>query len=204
MSITRAKTSSIAQGPSTNRNLLAGNPVILPGSYESIQTVTVGTNSPTSVTFTSIPSTYKHLQIRGIARDSRASTWVDTLWMYCNSDTTGSNYYGHVLGGNGSAAFAAADAGVNNFGMPIALTGATNVTTSFAPFVIDILDYASTNKNKTIRCLHGLDDNTNGTMRLRSGLWMNSSTAINSLTFVGGDVGVFFQQYSSFALYGIK
>jgi len=170
----------------------------------ALATVNVGTTSPTSISFTNIPNTYTHLQIRGIARDSRASTWVDTLWMYCNADTTGSNYYGHLLVGNGSTATAAADAGVNSFGVPIALTGATNVTTSFAPFVIDILDYASTNKNKTIRSLHGLDDNTNGTMRFRSGLWMNSSTAISSLTFQGGDVGVFFQQYSSFALYGIK
>ena len=203
MAITRARTSSVAQGPSTNRNILAGNPVILPGSYESIQTVTVGTNSPTSVTFTSIPSTYKHLQIRGIVRDSRASTWIDTLWMYCNSDTTGSNYYSHLLFGNGSAAGAAADAGVNSYGMPIGVTGATNVTTSFAPFVIDILDYANTNKNKTVRSLHGIDDNTNGQMRIRSGLWA-STAAVSSLTFQGGDAGVFFQQYSSFALYGIK
>jgi hypothetical protein len=203
LAITRAKTSSVAQGPSTSKSLLAGNPVILSGSYESIATVDVGTNSPTSITFTSIPSTYTHLQIRGIVRDSRASTWIDTLWMYCNADTTGSNYYSHILYGTGSAAGSDANAGVNSYGMPIGVTGATNVTTSFAPFVIDILDYANTNKNKTVRSLHGIDDNTNGQMRLRSGLW-TSTSAISSLTFQGGDAGVFFQQYSSFALYGIK
>ena len=203
MAITRARTSSVAQGPSTSKSFLANNPVILGGSYESIQTVTVGTNSPTSVTFSSIPSTYKHLQIRGIARSSRSATWVDTMWMYCNADTTGSNYYGHLLYGTGSAAAADAGSGSTPFGMPVGLIGATSVTTSFGPFVIDILDYTNTSKYKTVRSLHGLEDNTNGQMRLRSGLWI-STAAISSLTFQGGDVGVFFQQYSSFALYGIK
>ena len=203
MAITRAVASSITQGLPKNKSLLSGNAPILGGSYESIQTVTVGTNSPTSVSFTSIPSTYKHLQIRGIVRDSRSATWIDTLWMYCNSDTTGSNYYSHIIYGSGSAAGADANAGVNSYGMPIGVTGATNVTTSFAPFVIDILDYANTNKNKTVRSLHGVEDNANGQMRLRSGLWVGTA-AISSLTFQGGDAGVFFQQYSSFALYGIK
>jgi hypothetical protein len=165
--------------------------------------VTVGTSNPTTISFTSIPSTYKHLQIRGIARDNRSATWIDTMWMYCNSDTTGTNYYGHLLYGNGSAAGAAADAGQNSYGFPVALTGATNVTTSFAPFVVDILDYANTNKYKTVRSLHGIEDNTNGQMRLRSGLWM-STAAISGITFQGGDAGVAFQQYSSFALYGIR
>jgi hypothetical protein len=203
LSITRVKASSITQGLPKGKTALTGNDVILGGSYESIATVTVGTNSPTSVTFSSIPSTYKHLQIRGIARDSRSATWIDTMWLYCNADTTGSNYYSHILYGSGSAAGADANAGVDSYGMPIAVTGATNVTTSFAPFVIDILDYANTSKNKTVRSLHGIEDNTNGQMRLRSGLWM-STAAVNSLTFLGGDAGVFFQQYSSFALYGIN
>jgi hypothetical protein len=38
---------------------------LVTNSYESIQTVTVSTATP-SITFSSIPATYKHLQIRGL------------------------------------------------------------------------------------------------------------------------------------------
>ena len=201
MAITRAVASSITQGLPKSKSTLSGNSAIYAGSYESIQTVTLS-SSQTNVSFTSIPSTYKHLQVRVFARDLRASTWVDTLWVYCNADTTGANYYSHGLAGNGSSASAFADAGANSYGMPIGLTSATNVTSAYAANVIDILDYANTSKNKTFRSLHGVEDNTNGSMRLRSGLWM-STAAISTLTFntaAGGD----FAQYSSFALYGIK
>ena len=42
------------------------------GSYESIQTVTVGLGGAANVEFTSIPATYTHLQIRGISKTDRA------------------------------------------------------------------------------------------------------------------------------------
>ena len=45
----------------------AGKPF---GSFESIATATVSTATPT-ISFTSIPATYTHLQLRGIARDAR-------------------------------------------------------------------------------------------------------------------------------------
>ena len=201
MALRRLSTSSIQTNGKSSK--LWDQTTFQSGMF-ALATVNVGTTSPTSISFTNIPSTYTHLQIRGIVRDSRASTWVDTMWMYFNSDTTGSNYNSHLLSGNGSSTSSAYDLGVNTYGMPIGLAGATNLTTSFSPFIIDIFDYASTSKNKTVRSFHGLDDaNDNGLIRLRSGLWMSNS-AINGLTFQGGDAGVFFQQYSSFALYGIK
>ena len=181
--------------------LLGGAVAPAVGDYESIATVSLSA-SQTLIQFTSIPSTYKHLQVRAFARDLRASTWVDTLWVYCNADTTGTNYYSHGLAGGGSSASAFADAGANSYGMPIGLTSATNIASAYAANVIDILDYANTSKNKTFRSLHGVEDNTNGSMRLRSGLWI-STAAISTLTFntaAGGD----FAQYSHFALYGVK
>ena len=42
------------------------------GRYESIQTATVDSAGTASITFSSIPSTYTHLQIRGIAKIGRA------------------------------------------------------------------------------------------------------------------------------------
>jgi hypothetical protein len=162
------------------------------------------TSSAASVTFSNIPQDYKHLQVRAIVRNLRASTWVDTLWLYCNSDTTGSNYNSHGMLGNGTSATSFYDAGQNSYGMPIGLTGATNSSFAYAPNIIDILDYTSTTKNKTLKNLHGLDDaNDNGSIRLRSGLWINNSSPITSLTFTSGSADVF-ATYSHFALYGIK
>ena len=70
--------------------------------------------------------------------------------------------------------------------------------------VIDILDYANTNKYKTIRALTGQDGNGTGTatdwrLTFGSGLWMNTN-AITSIK----TVNVNFRNYSHIALYGIK
>jgi len=73
----------------------------------------------------------------------------------------------------------------------------------FSTGVIDILDYTSLNKNKTIRNLTGREDNSAGIVIFSSGLWLNSSTAISSLTLIDNG-GANFAQYSSFALYGVK
>jgi hypothetical protein len=74
----------------------------------------------------------------------------------------------------------------------------------FAPNVIDILDYANTNKYKTIRALTGMDTNSSvGVIIPRSCLWTNTS-AITSIELksVGGSYD--FVEHSHFALYGIK
>ena len=193
MSITRAKTSSIAQGPSTNRNLLAGNPVILPGSYESIQTITVGAGGQTTITFSSIPSTYKHLQIRGMARGTDSS--LRALFLSINS--TVNVVRSHYLYGNGGTASAGSQT-ANQIGWSI---GSGQLASAFSVAVIDILDYANTNKNKVTRCLAANDLNGSGDIALFSELF-DTTAAINAvnLTLEVGN----FVQHSSFALYGIK
>lgn len=192
MSITRAKTSSIAQGPSTNRNLLAGNPVILPGSYESIQTVTVGAGGQSTITFSSIPSTYKHLQIRGIARGTDSS--LRALFLSINS--TVNVVRSHYLYGDGATASAGSQT-ANQVGWGL---GSGQLASAFSVAVIDILDYANTNKNKVTRSLAANDLNGSGNIALFSELF-DTTVAINAvnLTLEVGN----FAQYSSFALYGI-
>jgi hypothetical protein len=68
--------------------------------------------------------------------------------------------------------------------------------------VVDILDYANTNKYKTTRNLMGFDYNGSGTIRSISGLWMSTS-AINSITLTTGTSSNW-QGDTQFALYGIK
>ena len=198
MAITRARTSSVAQGPSTRKTLLGGNDVILGGSYDAIGTATVGSGGQSTITFSSIPGTYKHLQIRAIAKDSQASS-SHSLRIQFNSDT-GSNYTYHAVIGDGSSASAGALTSQTNLfpGFVMGTTG-TNV---FAVSIHDILDYANTNKYKVIRTLSGVDNNGSGNMGLFSGLWINTN-AITSITILPA-ASTNFTQYSQFDLYGIK
>ena len=169
------------------------------GSYDSIQSTIVGSGGTGTITFSSIPSTYKHLQIRGIWRTNRGTT-VDLGSMRFNNDT-GSNYGYHFLVGDGGGV--AADAVINLSSIYLFRpTGNTATANVFTPFIIDILDYSNTNKFTTIRVLAGEETNSVGSVWLTSGLWRNTD-AITSLT-ISPLTGPDWMQYSSFALYGIK
>ena len=166
-------------------------------SYDSIATTTVGAGGATDITFSSIPSGYTHLQIRGISRTGS----VAEFWIRLNNDT-GNNYAYHTLRGNGSQALAGA---VTSTSRIAALTevGSATVANTFSPIIIDILDYANSSKNKTIKILTGTEqNNTTDEIGLSSGLWINTS-AITSITLFNAG-GNSFTQFSQFALYGIK
>lgn len=158
-------------------------------SYESIQTVTT-TGNVTSITFSSIPSTYKHLQIRLSYQDTAS----DNSNMRFNSDT-GNNYAWHELFGQGSSAGAGAASSVSFMKVAYTDGGRPGVA------VIDILDYANTNKNKVMRSLCGADNNGSGYILLRSGLWASTS-AITSVTIYPNSGAI--TANSIFALYGIR
>jgi hypothetical protein len=162
------------------------------GDYESIQTVNVGGAGASSVSFTSIPSTYSHLQIRAIAR-SGSNPQVNLRFNF----DTGNNYTEHDIIANGSTVSAY---GAGN--IPYMPQGqVASAASTFAGYVIDILDYANTNKFKTIRGLNGFDSNGSGIFGLFSNLWRSTSAVSNIELFANVSS---FAQYSSFALYGIK
>ncbi len=172
------------------------------GDYESISTVTVGVGGQATISFTSIPSTYKHLQIRGIAKSNRA-VYVEDLGMRFNSDTA-TNYSSHRLYGEGSGTpFSDAESTRNRMNIAQIAGGTVNNSSGFGGLVIDVLDYASTSKSKTVRVLSGYDDNGQGIIEFASGAWYNSSTAVSSITFLPL-FGNTISQNSQFALYGIK
>jgi hypothetical protein len=171
------------------------------GSYESIARTTVTTDSTiNSITFSSIPSTYSHLQLRIIARSQRSAT-SDTLYMRYNSDSS-NNYSQHTLIGNGSAA-SATGYYPENVSYSGTIAGNTATTGVFGVSIIDILDYSNTNKYKTTRILDGYDNNGSGTINLRSSNW-GSTSALSTIFIANYTNGDFFKAGSSFALYGIK
>lgn len=160
--------------------------------FYQIAIITAG-SAVSNIEFTSIPQTYTHLQIRGIAK----STATDDTFMQVNSDT-GTNYSWHMLRGSGGAASSYGTSSVNKM-----WTGYGMDTASiFRSSIIDILDYTNTDKYKTFRSYSGCDTNTStGWVEFVSGNW-RSTSAITSIKLFpnSGNYG----QYSSFALYGIK
>jgi hypothetical protein len=170
-------------------------------AYESISTVTVGAGGVADVTFSSIPSTYTHLQIRILAKTTFSSSNQDGLKVQYNGET-GSSYNYHYVGGNGSATYAGGNASAQSFMQSISVAGTLSNANVFGGGIIDILDYANTNKYKVQRAIGGVDNNGSGVIEIWSGLYM-ATTAISSIkifSFNGSNIS----QYSSFALYGIK
>jgi hypothetical protein len=167
------------------------------GSFEQIATA-FGTGSSGTITFSSIPATYKHLQIRISAR-SNDSNGISNLSMRMNSDSA-SNYSWHFMQGYGSGQWSSAGTSTSLIALRDILSGTSGDQPGV--LIIDLLDYADTNKNKTARALAGL---TNGTTQFQnsliSGNW-RSTTAISSLS-LSIAMGSFITS-SRFSLYGIK
>ena len=163
------------------------------GAFESIASAT-GTGSSGTITFSSIAGTYQSLHIRG---QYRPTTSYHGLYIRINSDT-GSNYASHTLNGTGTSAVASGSASQTYI-----YTNYENATDAYyADLIIDIHDYASTTRNKTVRFFTGVDKNgTGSSITLGSGLWMSTS-AITSVSLIA-DTGSF-NTATTFALYGIK
>jgi len=168
-------------------------------SYESIATTTL-TTSTASVTFSSIPATFTHLQVRAISRYNGSGTNEGGALITFNADSATSYNY-HLLYGTGSATGAQGNANTSYMWSPDTPFGGVTASV-FGAGIIDILDYANTNKYKTIRALTGYDANGSGLIALASGAWRNTN-AVNSITFTPPS-SASFVQYSSFALYGVK
>ena len=168
------------------------------GAFESIATTTLTTSTAT-VTFSSIPATYKHLQIRMLGRTT-ASAISSNVQITFNSDTTAGNYTFHRLIGDGTSASSYGQSGLDYI---ILFAGGNAASNIFGVGVLDIVDYANTNKFKTTKILTGLERNsgTEDFVMFRSQLWRDTS-AITSITFTPSSGNL--AQYSSFALYGIK
>lgn len=184
---------------------------IPPADFQSIQTYTLA--SPTStITFSSIPQTFKHLQLRHIARTTNTAT-NGNMYIQLNGDTA-NNYSWHRFEAYGSGITSGGAANAAAFAVAGLMTGASSISNAFGCGILDFMDYSNTNKLKTMKTLTGYENNANGSagndqgyLNLASSLWFKAgsgvtSDAINSITITingGGN----FATYSQFALYGI-
>lgn len=165
--------------------------------FYQIATTTVGSGGAADITFSNIPATYTHLQIRGIGRSTFADTDVNVYFQF-NADTA-TNYSDHAIYGTGASAASYGNAN-NNIPAMFRITGGNSTANRFGVGVADILDYRDTNKFKTTRSLSGHDQNGSGLVFLFSSNWRNTNaiTSVKLFPAAGN-----FAQYSSFQLYGV-
>lgn len=196
MGVTKLTTNSFT-GLEKYDSFLAGNGPVLGGSYQSIATTTVGSGGSSGITFSSIPQTFSHLQIRGIGRGTTTNPALGIVVRF-NGDTA-SNYSYHAVTGNGASASAIASASATFMDL-FENPSATSTANAFSGGVCDILDYSVTTKYKTARSLNGYDRNGTGDIFLFSGAWRNTAaiTQVDLIPYAG-----LIAQYSSFALYGV-
>lgn len=183
-------------------SLLAGNQYYIPPSFESIASA-VGNDSSLTITFSSIPSTYQHLQIRISA--VKTTTTSEELRLRFNGDTA-TNYSWHNFSGYNTTV--SARAGTSQTYIQVSSNVGSNAdmsTTAPSIAIVDIHDYASTTKNKAVKSFGGVDQNitTNSDINLNSGLW-RSTSAINSITIFMPNNGANFKTTTTISLYGIR
>lgn len=173
--------------------------ILASGAFESIATVT-GTGSSGTISFTSIPSTYTHLQLRYNGRC--ASGAITDHYIRLNGDT-GSNYTKHwMFALDSGGVYTSSPTSTTPPSLGYAQGYDTNPTTAG---IIDIYDYNSTSKNKTIRYVTGGEEEqttSQGSLVIGSALWQNSVNAINQIEIVLASSN--WSSSSTFSLYGIK
>lgn len=171
-------------------------------AYELIQTA-YGDGSTQSITFSSIPQTYKHLQVRYVARGTGNTTNARQVTVSYNGQS--STFRSHVLSAGYGGAPLSETIGANYVAWIPELNGTSN---SYGAGVIDLLDYTNASTNKTFRNFSGYygggyaDGYPQGVnmVALVSG-FRTTTEAISSLTFSSYNA---FTSQTRFSLYGIK
>ena len=180
--------------------MLVGNDAFDPSATFLIQRTSPTTG--TSITFSSIPQTYKSLQIRLLSRDATAQD-SGILQITFNSDTAANYSHHRLIGDAGGTVSAGGTANASAMFGPRS-NGNTATASCFGTGIINIIDYADSTKYKTIKVFTGNDGNFSGgsyTVGILSGSW-RSTSAVNSITITNG--GGNFVSGSTFALYGMK
>lgn len=198
MAITSIKTGSSFTNLIKYNDFLGPNPGYDPAATFLIQRV-AGTGSSGTITFSSIPQNYKHLQLRCLTR-STVSASVDYFSVTRFNSDSGNNYSYHYLFGNGSSAGSGGSFSQNNLAFPTIL-GNTATANCMTVGILDVHDYSSTTKNKTVRTFEGWDANGTGAAYINSSLWQSTS-AVTSMTITAPS-SANFTSTSTFALYGM-
>jgi hypothetical protein len=166
-------------------------------AYEQIATA-FGTGSSATITFSSIPQTYKHLQLRWVARQGNGDYWETFNFAANGANPT----KGHVLYGNQGGERISQ---VSFYPGQVQASSASSTTTAniHGSGIATILDYANTTTNKTVRFFNGYNNVMGASEAVLQSKFFNSTSAITSITLDGWN-GSNFTTTTRFSLYGIR
>jgi hypothetical protein len=203
-SYTFTVTATNANGTSVSS---AASNAIIPsvgGSWESIQTIT-SSSAFSSADFTSIPQTYKHLQLRCIMGGNTNAT--DTNYMFYKLNG-GTSYFYDRYGVNNGSAVSSIQTGQNEIAPALAsYENSGAITYFYGALIIDLYDYTNTNKLPVAMSMAG------GNLNSTSGYYNAAMEGVGLLTSGGASsinrITVYHQvgdlkAHSKFALYGMK
>jgi len=164
-------------------------------TYEAIATNTLA-SATSSVTFSSIPSTYTDLVL--VLSDLKSGTSSNSICVRYNSDS-GTNYSYTIITGTGSVAQSARGSNINH-----SFFGGYNigVDPTYPSVVVGhIMNYANTTTYKTGLSRYSIDrPGFNGETQAIVNVWRSTAaiTSVTVATFTGNwSIG------STFSLYGI-
>jgi hypothetical protein len=170
--------------------------LVAASDYELISTA-FGNGSSATIDFSSIPQTYKHLQLRWTARNTgNPSAGFQSIYLRFN-DQASSIYASHYLRGVVTSRSSAAYTSATEINLRDSMALSNDSAGAVHAGVLDILDYVSTTKNTTIKAIYGKESLVN----LYSG-FMNNQAAVTKISLIAA-LGAY-STISRFSLYGIK
>jgi len=170
------------------------------GSYDFIATNNVAT-ATSSITFSSIPQTYQHLQLRYVGRNGRSSDTAGHLGLQINSSYT--TYLGAMYYSSGASPAGLDGTPGGSTGYQLFATGASANASAYGTGIVDFLNYASTTQLKTARVIHASPSGSSESLVGTSVMTLTNTAAITSISITGID-GANIIAGSKFSLYGLK
>ena len=170
----------------------------MPSTYTLIASNTVGSGGASSITFSSIPSTYTDLVIKTSARSTNALSSISSMLMRFNGSS--SSYTDRRIVGSGASA--SSDSNVYSGYIYLGeANGGGSTASTFGNTEFYIPNYTSANFKSVSTDNVQENNNTTAYAQLIAGLWSNTAAITSIEIFVNGTT---FGQYSTFYLYGIK
>jgi len=163
-------------------------------AWTAIASTTVGSGGAATVTFSSIPQTYKNLIIKVSARNARTDVVAELRWTVNGNSTSYSN---RLIQGNGSTVSGGTTATTLFYSGEI--NASTSTASIFGSADIYIPDYTGGNYKNVSADTVSENNAASAYATLTNGLWSNTA-AITSIAFYYG--GLNWEQYSTFTLFG--
>lgn len=205
MAVTKLSNSGIKTGVLKYDSMLAGNAPFIPSAFDSIATLTAS-GGETTLTFSSIPQTYRYLILRGSARFTATGAGGQySVGIRFNGDTGGSSYPWRWSKTAGATVNGQNFLTASRF-YPESAVPNGNTTGMFGVLHMDIQDYTSSTKTKTVAMLSGtvgMGSTNAPNLTMATGYWIGTN-ALTSIEISEAFYGSAFAAGTTYSLYGVE